>query len=211
MKTFVIADVHGCYDALVDLLEISGVRPGKDRLVLLGDYIDRGRQEHEVLALLMDLRSRYSNDLFIPLRGNHEQMALDDAERYGAKESRFGTAELDFMKHLPVSFEDEQWFYVHGGIHPDKRLSDQTVEEMLWIREECYLYPGLLEKKLVFGHTPTRLIHGKDEPLIWKDRVALDTGCVFGGKLSCLIIENGIAVKTCSVPHGGRKELSHAA
>lgn len=197
--TYVIGDVHGCFGALTDLIEVSGVRLGKDRLVLLGDYIDRGDQEHEVLALLMDLRERINQNLFIPLRGNHEQMLLDHVEWYGAKSCRFSKSELDFMKSFPVSYQDEHWFYVHGGINPAKKLSEQTEEEMLWIREECYLYPGPLEKNLVFGHTPTRLIHGKDEPVILRDRIALDTGCVFGGKLSCLVIEDGVALSTYSV------------
>lgn len=199
MKTFVIGDIHGCFDTLTELLRVSGIRLGKDRLILLGDYIDRGSQEHEVLALLMDLEQRYSKEMFIPLRGNHEQMALSSANQYGAETSRFDEAELDFMRRLKASYEDAHWFYVHGGIDPEKRLAEQIDEEMLWIRKECYLYPGKLEKNLVFGHTPTRLIHGLDEPVIWPDRVALDTGCVFGGQLSCLIIENGAVAGTCSV------------
>lgn len=211
MKTFVIGDVHGCYDALVNLLEVSGIRLGVDRLVLLGDYIDRGQQEHEVLAFLMQLRKQYGTDLIIPLRGNHEQMLLEDMGWGGNRESNFGRLEIDFMESLPVSFEDEHWFYVHGGINPEKKLTDQMENEMLWIREECYQHPGPLEKNLVFGHTPTRLIHGKDEPVIWKDRVALDTGCVFGGRLSCLIIDNGVATATCSVSEFGCKQFSQVA
>lgn len=42
MKTFVIGDIHGCYDKFERLLEIIHGDFKKDRLILLGDYIDRG-------------------------------------------------------------------------------------------------------------------------------------------------------------------------
>lgn len=200
MKTFVIGDVHGCCDALVELLEVSGIRLGEDRLVLLGDYIDRGSQEHQVLELLMHLRERYGSDLIIPLRGNHEQMLLDNLDSGYSWGCRFQKKELEFMRSLPICYQDDHWFFVHGGIDPKKKLTVQEDDQMLWIREECYLYSGKLEKKLVFGHTPTRLIHGKDEPVVWSDRIALDTGCVFGGQLSCLVIEDEMAKRIYSVP-----------
>lgn len=164
-----------------------------------------------MLALLMNLEKRYSKELFIPLRGNHEQMALSSAKQHGVETSRFSEEELDFMRRLKVSHEDAHWFYVHGGIDPGKRLTEQLDEEVLWMREACYLYPGKLEKNLVFGHTPTRLINGMDEPVIWPDRVALDTGCVFGGQLSCMIIENSAVAGTCSVPKTRVAKHAYAA
>lgn len=188
MKTFVIGDVHGCFKELKGLIDGMGIKLGTDRLVLLGDYIDRGEGEHEVLDYIKKLRGRYGMDKVIALRGNHEQMLLDATENGFHTGSRFSSEEIAFMNSLPVYFEDDYCFYVHGGIDPAVSLDQQKDDVMLWIREEFYLHPESLQKKVVFGHTPTRTITGKDIPIIWEDRVALDTGCVFGGRLSALEI-----------------------
>ncbi len=43
---FAMSDIHGCFDAFInrihDLNDLETVKAGKDKLILLGDYIDRG-------------------------------------------------------------------------------------------------------------------------------------------------------------------------
>lgn len=199
MKTYVIGDVHGCFQELNQMINIMGIKLGEDRLVLLGDYIDRGNEEHEVLELLQNLLIKYGPDKIIPLMGNHEQMLLDSVGTRFISNSRFSEKEIEFLRSRPVYFEDESWFYVHGGINPLKELAEQDEEEMLWIREQFYNYPGQLKKKVAFGHTPTRLINGSDVPMVWNDRIALDTGCVFGGNLSAMELLDGDIVAIYSV------------
>jgi len=199
MNTFVVGDVHGCCCELKKLIGGMGIKWGEDRLVLLGDYIDRGEEEHEVLALLQGLVNKYGSSKIIPLRGNHEQMMLDALGNLNTSGYGFSEQEITFMRSLPVYFEDDSWFYVHGGINPYKDLASQDNNEMLWIREKFYNYPGQLQKKIAFGHTPTRGIHGKDTPVLWKEKIAMDTGCVFGGKLSGAKIVDGEVIELYSV------------
>lgn len=47
--------------------------PAKDKLILLGDYVDRGFRSREVIEQVMKLRDEGA----ITLRGNHDQMMLD--------------------------------------------------------------------------------------------------------------------------------------
>jgi serine/threonine protein phosphatase 1 len=194
MNTFVIGDIHGCCKELKVLISRIGIEWGVDRLVLLGDYIDRGNEEHEVLRLLQYLVNEYGSDKIVPLKGNHEQMLLDSVDNRYVSSCRFSDKEINFLKERPAFFEDETWFYVHGGIDPLKDFAEQKEEEMLWIREPFYNFPGQFQKKIAFGHTPTRCIHGQDVPVVRNDRIALDTGCVFGGKLSAMkLVEGEIA------------------
>ena len=73
MRTIAISDIHGCYKELKELLftlETEGVYDkNNDKLVFLGDYIDRGIQNVETLKFLISL-NRKPNVIF--LKGNHE-------------------------------------------------------------------------------------------------------------------------------------------
>ncbi len=80
-RIYAIGDVHGRADQLTTLLDLirhdseTGRRPSQIDLLLLGDYIDRGRESAAVLEMLIDLQIP---DMAITLlRGNHEQVLLD--------------------------------------------------------------------------------------------------------------------------------------
>ena len=73
MRTLAIGDIHGCLTALTRLLCEVDPEP-EDRLVFLGDYIDRGPNSRGVVDHLLGL-ARTCNTVF--LRGNHEVMILD--------------------------------------------------------------------------------------------------------------------------------------
>jgi serine/threonine protein phosphatase 1 len=78
--TYAIGDVHGCYEAFCHLLkEIKKDAKAlgeKPRLVLLGDYIDRGPNSKEVIERIIDLSREEWCDL-VPLLGNHEMIMLN--------------------------------------------------------------------------------------------------------------------------------------
>ena len=50
---FAMSDIHGCFDEFInrihDLNDLETVKAGKDKLILLGDYIDRGPESYKVL------------------------------------------------------------------------------------------------------------------------------------------------------------------
>ncbi len=76
MRILAIGDIHGCNTALVILL--NQVQPtDEDRIIFLGDYIDRGSASRDEIESLMDL-SKTRSPIF--LRGNHEVMILEARE-----------------------------------------------------------------------------------------------------------------------------------
>ena len=72
MRTLAIGDIHGCLTALKALLDFVAPAPD-DRLITLGDYVDRGPDSHGVLDLMIDL---HTQGRVIALRGNHEEMMI---------------------------------------------------------------------------------------------------------------------------------------
>ena len=77
MATFVCSDIHGEYDAWMEAIELSGMDlAGGDRLIILGDLIDRGEKSLACLTYAFKLIDEYPNQVFY-LMGNHEEMLLD--------------------------------------------------------------------------------------------------------------------------------------
>ena len=90
---------------------------------------------------------------------------------------------LAFFQALKLTYEAGDYLFVHAGIHPEKRMEDQSVEDMLWIREEFLESDADLGKVVVHGHSVT------DLPEVRENRIGVDTGAVFSNRLSCLVLE----------------------
>lgn len=80
MKTYVIGDVHGRRAQLRALLELIPRDVARDTLVLLGDLVDRGEEIAGVVADVIELQQADPARVLC-LRGNHEQMLLDFADK----------------------------------------------------------------------------------------------------------------------------------
>jgi len=74
-RLFAISDIHGCFKPFYELVVKEIDLKKEDRLILLGDYIDRGEQSKEVIDFIIDLKKSGFN--ITVLTGNHEQMLLD--------------------------------------------------------------------------------------------------------------------------------------
>ncbi len=79
MKTFVVGDIHGRCAQLHNLLAMLPRDEDTDRLVFLGDLIDRGADAPGCVALVVEL-CRENPEKVVCLRGNHEQMLMDFIE-----------------------------------------------------------------------------------------------------------------------------------
>ena len=78
-KIFIIGDIHGCLDMLKRLMDRIPWRPDKDRLIFLGDYIDRGEDPKGVVDYILAMTKCSSR--IESLLGNHEAMFLDITSR----------------------------------------------------------------------------------------------------------------------------------
>jgi serine/threonine protein phosphatase 1 len=76
MKTFVVGDIHGRCAQLNSLLEMLPREPSTDKLIFLGDLIDRGPDVPGCVEFVRTLCLENPEQV-ICLRGNHEQMLLD--------------------------------------------------------------------------------------------------------------------------------------
>lgn len=79
---YAMSDIHGFADVFQKNLEWIDLS-GKNRLVLLGDYIDYGPESGRVLHLIYEMQRRYGPKKVIVLRGNHEEEFLEWLKIYG--------------------------------------------------------------------------------------------------------------------------------
>ncbi len=216
---FAIGDIHGRADMLhAALTELQLVLKAADTVVFLGDYIDRGDNSRGVLETVLEFKAWHEKT--VCLRGNHEQMMLDayDHDNYalwlsnGGKEtvkSYHGgllpmmgewrdfipDEHLDFLRKTVLEWESARFHFVHAGLVPPSRQPQWSelrsaylvpAEPRLWIREEFLSSEDNFGKIVVFGHT----VQKSHLPLIMKNKIGLDTGAVFGGRLTVGILND---------------------
>lgn len=116
-------DIHGQFYDLLRIFDFGG-DPRSTRYLFLGDYVDRGRQSIECIALLFALKIRFPNDFFL-LRGNHESDSInrlygfyDECKRrYSIKLWR---AFCDAFNFMPVAaLISDKIICMHGGMSPE--------------------------------------------------------------------------------------------
>lgn len=209
MRTIIVGDVHGCRSELEALLDRIAFTSG-DRLVFVGDLVARGPDSLGVLDVVRRTGA-------IVVRGNHEQKLLDwrsarTAWMRGeaAAKPPIGRMHRDIARSLrPVDWsliETTPVFVdlpehgvrvVHAGIVPGVAMEAQSPETLMRIR--TVRIPGGKRGKadvlwgaayvgppqVVFGHNaaPGLQLHP------WA--TGLDTGCVYGGKLTAMVLANG--------------------
>jgi len=195
-RYFVVGDIHGCYHKLIKLLARLDWKPdGDDLLVFLGDYIDRGPQSYEVIDTLADLAGRSAK--VVTLMGNHEDMFLRfvsgeftpslhdngfSATVRNYADRQMPAEHLRFLRALVPCYEAEGHIFVHAGLQPGRPLAAQSLEDMLWIRDEFLRSDHDFGRLVVFGHTPFK------RPYLAPGRLGLDTGAVYGGPLTCAVL-----------------------
>ena len=206
-RILAIGDIHGCNDRLGQLLVRLGVEMQTDTLIFIGDYIDRGPDARGVIETLLQIRQASPKAVF--LKGNHEELFLNfycegrdetlflcngganTLASYGltVAEARTGRgipqSHLDFISSLRLTHEAEGYLFVHAGIRPGIPLVDQVPEDLLWIRYAFIESDEDFGRTVVFGHTPLR------EPLIEPNKIGIDTGAVYGGRLTAIELPSG--------------------
>lgn len=196
-RLLAIGDSHGCYDSLSTLVH-DVVRAGKnDKIILLGDYIDRGPDSKAVLDFIMKLIGDGYD--VIPLRGNHEDMMLKAAMspmdnynwmRNGGYETlnSFGVTSveeiesryMDFVSELPFYYMEDRFIFVHGGFNDDIADPFEDTYSMIWERRYEYHSDVFRDKTIVHGHRPHALSELEEQLGKSPSVINIDTGCVYG-------------------------------
>jgi len=152
-----ISDIHGCYRemmALMKQLEKAGLDYEKDKIIFMGDYIDRGPDSRKVVAQLIKWHAKYKN--FIFLYGNHEDIFRDwinGAPRYGSQnwfynggKTTYANYNGHFGKYHNVNGQPTEWIPPRNGNFPKKHL-DFLFKETVYLHEEkdyVFVHAGLV-------------------------------------------------------------------
>jgi serine/threonine protein phosphatase 1 len=198
-RLFAISDIHGCfkpfYELVADIIKLTK----SDRLILLGDYIDRGEQSREVIDFIIDLQKEGFD--VKALIGNHEKMLVDSyyepdlmhlwslngglstLQSFGISDIReIDGHYLDFFNSLDYYLNLGNVIFVHAGfddLAPDP-FSDK--QSMIWECSLSYQNPLLSGKTIIHGHRPKTIAYvnrllSEKSPVI-----PIDTGCVYNNE-----------------------------
>jgi len=214
-RVYAIGDIHGCAEQLDALhAQISAdlaARPVPAAvLVHVGDYVDRGPDTAGVIARLA-AGSPIPGVETVNLLGNHENTMLEalSGERAAATDWLFagGRPSLEsygvdpdspretwpthippehiaFLRGLKLMHREGGYVFVHAGVRPGTPLEQQARDDMLRMRQP-FLYSEIdFGAVVVHGHTPVK------HAVVKHNRIAIDTGAVFGGPMTCLVLED---------------------
>ncbi len=213
-RVYIVGDLHGCASepaVLLSHLESSENLSDLDLVIFLGDYIDRGPDSKGVIDLVLEFASRFPKTRF--LKGNHEDMLLDflgfggnlgqaflynggleTIQSYGISVFAPPTEMVNalppdhfkFFCALESIIQVDEFVCVHAGLNPLRDLNAQNDGDVFWIRDEFLNNIHPFNKTIIFGHTPHQEIF-----LHLPFKLGIDTGLVFGNKLTCLELRSG--------------------
>ncbi|XP_039253768.2 bis(5'-nucleosyl)-tetraphosphatase PrpE [asymmetrical]-like [Styela clava] len=210
---FIVGDVHGCFDEAMELIDIVKKKNNKKFVtIFVGDMVNKGPKNIEMLDFIMKNKDIHC------IRGNHEQAVLRSALKYrsGEKESNpkwanswakhLSNGQFEFLRNLPytISIPILNIIIVHGGLHPHYPLNLQDEHNMLHMRSLSWVKDDFHGQKLVatsrhegtlwaqcwqgtehvyFGHDAVKKLQ------IESNCTGLDTGCLYGGKLTGVLLK----------------------
>ena len=191
-RTIVIGDLHGCYDEALALLDRLAVTES-DRVIFAGDLVDRGPKPRECVELAM----RHECVL-----GNHEEKHLQSSHHHPETREKLTDEHYAYFKKLPtyIRVPEHNAVVVHAGVMPNVAIESQDPYHLL--HAQCIRPPekkSYWPSKAPSTHTfwtnhwrgPERVIFGHtvlDKALVTDHAVGIDTGCVFGGTLTAVVL-----------------------
>ena len=200
-RIIAVGDIHGCHEEFAELLTRLSLTPA-DRLILVGDLINRGPNSVRVIELARAHQA-------LALLGNHELRLLEcrrTGDRSRLKETdettmaQLGPADWQYLEAMPLTHElpELNTVFVHGGFLPGQPWQKQPAE--IVTRIQVIDRDGRPRKRadcpegqpwadfwsgppfVVYGHTPRPDIY----KLKWS--VGIDTGCAQGGHLTAYVL-----------------------
>lgn len=198
-RVFAVGDIHGNSKLLDDLL--SKIEPtNSDKLIFLGDLINRGPDSKGVINRLLELRQTVSCNFIL---GNHDEMLLGALA--GGKDNikfftKFGQSTIDnyglnfktrnfprdhalFIADMNDYIVTDNCIFVHAAVDPAVEIERQTSVKLRWtcISKVASQYGGLVDhlsgKKVVCGHESDSIVRK------YGNSICIDTGCS--------VLENG--------------------
>jgi len=193
------------------LLKKIKFNPASDTLYILGDVIDRGEEPLKCLQYIMETKN------ICLIMGNHEQMMLDYYAKTDYNWLRNGCSGMKrqfnklpkreqdiifkYLRGRPyyktIGVKGRRYFLSHAGLAAGIPFKYQTPEDLTWSREEFHDFSALKSHICIFGHTPTPNLNPDEFSCgVWfdtryEDKICIDSGCIWGGALACLRLDDG--------------------
>ena len=200
-RLIAIGDIHGCHQEFLELLERLSLTKD-DRLIILGDLVNRGpdscrvidlARQHDAISLLGNPELRLLN-----YRRIHETNIVreTDADTF----SKLRPEDWTYLEAMPLTHyvEELNTVFVHGGFLPNEPWQRQPASIVTRIQAidktgqpckraeapDAPVWADLWNGPpfVVYGHTPRPEIY----KLKWS--VGIDTACVMGGYLTAYIL-----------------------
>lgn len=216
--TYAIGDIHGRDDLLRPLIAAIKEDATGDtrRFIFLGDIVDRGPASKECMEIVSQTISLHPGSKFV--LGNHDErfwhaisgimrpdeqaVWLEDfggwqtiesycggqrpsVQEFAALVQEFYDHHVEMLQSAVDKVETTNFCFVHAGVRPGVKIADQDPYDLRWIRDEFLQHSGLFGKMIVHGHTPTE----SALPEIHRNRIAVDTGAYYSGRLTAAVME----------------------
>jgi serine/threonine protein phosphatase 1 len=223
--TYVVADIHGCDEALLNVLGKVNFDYENDRLIQLGDLVDRGENSWEVLEILLKVKN------LILIKGNHDEMFRLYLDNYDPKfsEQWYHTWLMEFApttiksyashecknldEHIKLLdsavpyYIENNCIFTHGGFNRNILVEEQHPSVFTYDRELVYEMMSFEGEKfenkngfdcMYLGHTPTLYWEIGQEIKLNKDLVLEIKNPIYYP-----IIKHGIHMLDCGAGKGG--------
>jgi len=218
MRTIIVGDIHGSFHEWEQLLETVRFDSTVDRLILLGDLMDRGKESYKVFRKAVHLQTEMQ-ERFVLIKGSHEKFLLDEhlsalhqllwlvIGKLATVRSfrRYGQSMNEcvpwFKEHCVPYFETDTFQCVHAGIKHEGLAEND--DYTLFMDHKCVRKNQYKGKLTITGHvcfkepmwfdgsgkSGQQLSYNHRMPLPQNGCICIDTGCAEGNKLTALVIE----------------------
>jgi serine/threonine protein phosphatase 1 len=209
MAIYAIGDIHGSFRALKTIFEQGIIQP-KDKVIFLGDYVDRGPDSKGVIDWLIKEQKNFDFEFIL---GNHEIMMINakvsqerlmewlnfggtnTLDSYNISDyqnwvNKIEPSHWDFISSCQDYLEIGNFIFVHAGLETNKSLDEQNKHHLFWKKyEEPEIYDSA--KTVICGHTSRK----NGEIADFGHTICIDTYAYGGMWLTCLNAESGEFVK----------------
>lgn len=214
IKKIIIGDIHGCSEELLQIICKANFSSGSDELFLTGDVFSRGPDplgvwkiivEHQAQMVLGNHDVHLLEQLRLILSGNNPIELKSHQLRTIQQLESVHSEIFDWLSKCPLYIKTEHFLLVHAGINPIDGLDGTSFDEFISIRcwppkknkLEGSRWHDFYTKQhplIIFGHdAPNGLVIKENDNERYL--IGLDTGCVYGGKLSAYSIGEDLLIQ----------------
>lgn len=212
LRKIFIGDIHGCAEEFQELIKTIEYNKETDQVILLGDLISRGPLPIETITKIRELE-------VLAVQGNHDlklanYLRSNKPEKHPLYYDQLSDEDKKYILSIPAYIEIDNVIAMHAGMKPGISLSKQGTDlqflrytdknrkfislreiskhgiEKLGAHFWTEFGPFYDDKNIFYGHQVHSLTDVRiDEFHNGTSCIGLDTGCVFGGALSCAILD----------------------